>query len=501
MSETRLFKRRDFLKKAAAGTALTLTGASACSRRRVRERPPNILVIMSDEHNPTVLGSSGNSIIRTPHLDRLADQGITFTNHYTNSPLCVPCRLSFTAGKYVSRISAWSNSNWLPAADYPSIAHAMNGAGYESFLVGKMHFDPTRRYGFTEIGGTLSNMHKKTGKGNRRDADDTSINTNSRDSRFAEFYTGNQSTILDRDREVTALGSQFLMNRKRSEKPFFMVAGYLAPHFPLIVPENYWKPYKDKIPMPHLPPGHVESQPLNYQHLRKGFGVVETDPNLVKYGRELYYGLTQWLDDEIGQLLEALENSESADNTVVIYTTDHGENMGEHQLWWKNCMYEHSARIPLIIRWQQRWEGGQFRQQACSLVDVVQTILELGNADTPGDWNGHSLCSWMDDAGAGWKDSAVSEYYAHNIASGYVMLRTGQYKYVYHTPPDTHHPAERELYNLQDDPGEFVNLAGDNRFTTVVESLHAQLLNELAEHPDETEQRCRFEYERGYDRS
>lgn len=127
---------------------------------------PNILVIMSDEHNASVLGCCGNDIVRTPNLDLLARRGVTFDSCYCNSPLCVPSRLSFTSGKYASRVSAWNNNCWLPTADYPSLPRVMNAAGYESILCGKMHYDKTRRYGFREIGNM--NTSDKYGKGSRR---------------------------------------------------------------------------------------------------------------------------------------------------------------------------------------------------------------------------------------------------------------------------------------------------------------------------------------------
>jgi len=490
--------RRRFLQETAAGAAALAARQRLRAAPARRERPPNILVIMSDEHNAGVTGCYGSKLARTPNLDRLAARGVAFDAAYTNSPLCVPARLAFTSGKYISRVGAWSNNCWLPSADYPSLPRIMNAAGYESFLCGKQHYDATRRYGFTEIGGNM-NRSRKSGRGGRRAADDTRVNTASRDARFAGFHPGNGG-VLPHDRKVTAGAIEFLSKRKRTDKPFFLFVGYLAPHFPLIVPEPYWEPYKGKVPMPVLPPGHVESQPLNYHHLRRGFGVVETDPAIVRKGRELYHGLTQWLDEQIGKVLRALAASDVAQDTVIIYTADHGENMGEHHLWWKNCMYEHAARVPLIVSWPERWKGGQRRKGACSLVDLVQTIAELGEATPGDDWDGDSLCRWLDDPNAPWKDMAVSEYYAHNIASGYAMLRAGRFKYVYHTPPDKHHPAQRELYDLEADPGEFTNLASRPEHNGRIEQMHAALVKELGEHPDETERRCRADYAKGYQR-
>jgi choline-sulfatase len=490
--------RREFLKIAGLAAGALVAPSLAFGKDKLANKP-NILVIMSDEHNAGVLGCYGNNIVKTPNLDGLARQGVTFEGCYCNSPLCVPSRLSFTAGKYASRVGAWNNSCWLPSDDYPSLPRIMNVAGYESILCGKMHYDRTRRYGFREIGGNMNNA-TKTGKGNRRKADDLTSKPGI-SPRFDDFRTGDNSSILKHDLAVTAGTTEFLSNRRASDKPFFMLAGYLAPHFPLIVPETYWRQYQGRIPMPVIPEGHLESQPRNYKHLRTGFDVEDIPDEIVRKGRELYYGLTQWVDDQIGKILKALAGSEVADNTVVIYTTDHGENMGEHGLWWKNCMYQNASRVPLIVSWPARWKGPQRRTQACSLVDVVQTVAALGGADVPGDWNGDSMLGWLDDPGTDWKDLAVSEYYAHNIASGYAMIRIGKYKYVYHTPADAGHPAERELYDLQSDPGEFNNLAAKDGYRERAEAMHEVLIEEIGEHPDETEQRCRADYARGYGRA
>lgn len=493
MSDPVSVSRRTFVSSLLA-PALEVSTRRA---RAARRRPPNILILMSDEHNHRVAGCYGNRLVRTPHLDWLAERGVVFEDAYTNSPLCVPSRASFTAGKYIHRVSVWSNDCELPSDDMPSLPRILNAAGYESFLCGKQHYARDRRYGFIEIGGNMNN-HVKTGRGRRRAADDTSVNYASAQQRFKDFRPGDDSDVMAHDRRVTAGVLDFLAKRSPRDKPFFLFAGYLAPHFPLIVPKPYWDTYKGKVPMPVIPEGFLESMPLNYQHLRRGFGLVNVDPEIVRRGRELYYGLTQWLDEQIGRVLEALRNSPFASDTVVVYTTDHGENLGEHGLWWKNCMYEQAAHVPLIVYWPERWKGGQRRRGACSLVDVVQTLAQIAGARVPEDWDGHSMVPWLDDPKTRWRDLAVSQYYAHNIASGFAMLRTGEWKYVYHSPPDERRPAERELYNLKQDPDEFRNLAGEPGQAKRLERLHALLLRELGEDPDETEQRCRRDFARGY---
>lgn len=491
MSSESQLNRRNFL---ASGLGML---AGTRSAKSAGERPPNILVIMTDEHNHNVAGFYGNKTVRTPHLDGLAAQGVTFDTAYCNSPLCVPSRLSFTSGKYINRVSAWNNDCKLASDDVPSLPHALNSAGYESFLCGKQHYDAQHRYGFTEIGGNMNNSHMR-GRVSRRAADDETVNVRAGQARFHEFHTGEDSSILSHDKRVTAGGLDFLAKRGKGDKPFFLFMGYLAPHFPLIVPERYWKNYQGKISMPEIPAGFVDRLPLNYKHLRRGFGVVDVPDETVRLGRELYYGLTEWVDDQIGQVLTALRRAPFADNTVIVYTCDHGENMGEHSMWWKNCMYEQATHIPMIVSWPKRWRGGQRRAGACSNVDLVRTIADIGGARVPGDWNGDSMVRWLDNPATAWKDRSVTQYYAHNIASGYAMIRTGEWKYVYHSAPDKEHKAERELYNLKSDPKEFHNLAGDPAQRQRVGSLHTTLVKEAGEDPDATEARCRAEGARGY---
>lgn len=459
-------------------------------------RRPNILLIMSDEHDPGVTGCYGNDVIRTPNLDGLAQAGVTFDACYCNSPLCAPSRSSFTAGKYVSRVGAWNNDCELPNADYQSLPRVLAQAGYSPLLCGKQHYDRSRRYGFVEIGAAGGNQAAKHGRGVRRTAGDLTPSPQVSE-RFDRFHAGDDSPVLRHDRLVTDGALRFLGTRARSDPPFFLFLGYIAPHFPLVTPQPLWERYQGRVPPPVIPDGHLDSLPLNYRHLRTGFQVTDVPEEAVRRSRELYYGLTDWLDGEIGQVLTSLRQSPIAEDTVVIYTSDHGENLGEHGLWWKNCMFDHAARVPLIASWPNRWAGGQRRSAACSLVDLVQTVTDLAGTRPPGDWDGDSLLPWLDDPAYHWKDLALSEYYGHNVASGYVMLRQGRYKYVYHTSPDEVHPPERELYDLVDDPGEFTNLATSETHRDVTRRLHEALLTELGEDPEITEQRSRRDLDRG----
>jgi choline-sulfatase len=448
-------------------------------------RKPNILLIMSDEHDPRVTGCYGDPLVRTPTLDGLANRGILFDSCYTSSPLCVPARLSFTAGKYVSRIGAWNNESSLPD-NYPSLPGLLNAAGYESILNGKMHYAENCRYGFRELFPAHCNTRIASLKKVRRNVADLSINIDNWSKRCKDFRVGDKSKVIKQDTRVTENGMKFLSERKADDKPFFMLAGYLAPHFPLVVPEEFYKPFEGKVPLPSFPPELIKTLPTNYQHLRRGFGTIDIPEDIVKKGRELYWGFVSWLDNEIGKLLSAMP-PDVASNTVVIYTSDHGENKGDHGLWWKNNMYEHSARVPLIVSWPEHWKGGQRRAGVCSLLDVVQTIAELGGAKTPDDWDGDSLSTYLGNGNAPWKDFAVSEYYGHYVVSGITMIRQGKYKYVYHAKPDETCEAERELYDLESDPGEIKNLANNPEEKSRIQQMHAAMVKELGRDPEETE--------------
>jgi len=454
---------------------------------------------MSDEHNPHITGCYGNRIVHTPHMDSLAAQGVTFDTHYCNSPLCVPSRLSVTAGKYATRVDVWGLTCRLPSAGIPSLPRVMNDAGYESFLCGKQHYDYSRRYGFTDVGGNFNQWYK-TGKGGRLSPDHLTQKRLS--PRFDHFHPGDHGSSVEHDRFVTAGAIDFLSKHRFGGKPFFLFTGYLTPHFPLIVPRQYWDRYRSKIDMPVIPPGFLENLSLNYKVQRAAFEEIGVPDDIVRRGRELYYGLTDWVDNEIGKVLAALrKRPDIAENTVIIYSSDHGENMGEHGMWWKDCMFEQSTRVPLIISWPQRWKPGQRRSGASSHVDLVRAVAAIAGGHTPGDWNGDSMLPWLDDPRHSWKDYAVSEFYAHNIASGYVMAREGEWKYTYHTVIDKDHPAQHELYNMVSDPREFTNLANRPEYRARVEAMHKRIAKEVGRDPDATEQRARYQLARGYNRT
>lgn len=473
--------------------------------RAAGARPPNIIVIMTDEHNAGVMGCAGDKIARTPNLDALASRGVRFDAHYCASPICTPSRQSFTTGKYVSGHHVWNNTPGVPEGT-PSLARIMNAAGYESYLNGKMHYKGGMTHGYqiiSEKSGRVIPGQEAGASVARRNHAVVAVKPRKRleAGQFPDHgpdlgeefdHAGgaeDMDSFVDAVRREHAV--RFLQERHADAMPFFLTIGFIAPHYPLVAPPEYLEHFKDKVPFPEVPAGYVETLPLNYRHLRNDRKFERVPVAVAKKALEGYYARVEWIDHQIGQVLEALAKSKFAENTIVIYTSDHGENLGEHGLWWKNCMFDSGVRVPLIVSWPARWKGGQHRAGACGVVDLVQTIAAIGGATVPGDWKGRSMLPWLDDGAAPWRDVAVSEYFASYVASGFVMIRQGDWKYVYHTRADERHGPERELYNLREDPGELRNLAGREENAPRMEAMHKALVEETGEDPETTEARWR----------
>ena len=459
------------------------------------EKQPNILLLMSDEHNANILGCDGNPLAHTPALDGLAQSGIYFNSFYCSSPQSVPSRQSLTTGKYVSHHNVWGNTPGVPEGT-PSLARLLNAVGYESYLSGKMHYMGVGNHGFI----VLDDLEKKKKDG---ELEVETFNGGKRKRIAAEYFPDNKGQLgkefrdlggVDKpvgggDRKVSGAVIDFIQNRKKNDKPFFVTMGLSAPHYPLTVPNKFLAKYKGKIPPPEIPVGYLENLPLNYRHLRYDRKLENVPEETEKLARECYYAKVEWMDSVMGTVIETMHKSPLYENTIIIYMSDHGENMGEHGMWWKNTLYDTGSRVPLIISYPKKWKGGQVRLEATGTVDLVQTIAEMAGAKTPADWDGNSMLNWISNSNTKWKDFAITEYYGPYLSSGMSMIRMGDWKYVYHTRADETHPAEMELFNLKTDPKELYNLAKDPLQKERISQMHTALVKQLGEDPEQSELR------------
>ncbi|MEI8087564.1 MAG: sulfatase-like hydrolase/transferase, partial [Paludibacter sp.] len=297
-------------------------------------KQPNILLLISDEHNATILVCDGNSLAHTPALDGLAKSGIYFNSFYCSSPQSVPSRQSLTTGKYVSHHNVWGNTPGVPEGT-PSLARLLNAVGYESYLSGKMHYMGVGEHGFT----ILDDNEKKKKDG---EAEVETFHGGKRKRIPADFFPSDNGQIGKEFRDVGGVDTpvgvsdrriaktiiEFIKSRKASDKPFFVTMGFSAPHYPLTVPNSLLAKYKEKIPAPEIPDGYLENLPLNYRHLRNDRKLEHIPANTIQLARESYYAKVEWMDSVMGTVIETMRKSPLYENTIIIYMSDHGENMG-----------------------------------------------------------------------------------------------------------------------------------------------------------------------------
>jgi choline-sulfatase len=366
-------------------------------------RRPNILVLLPDEQSVHALGCYGSRAAQTPHIDRLAAQGATLDAAYTNCPLCVPSRLSLLAGKHPHKVNAWDNRSVLePGAR--TFARHLSEAGYRTCLIGKMHFaGEEQRHGFDErpYGDLCGWSHQP-------DPPDTAHGLSRIAAGPAAIPEAQmQETIVNRE-AIAFLRRHAVGDR---QQPFMLVLGYNRPHFPLRPPLRFWERYwPTGFDLPDVPPDAVERlHPWirDVRHRSDGDGFTEEQ---TARGRAGYYACVSFVDEKIGEVLAALDEMGLVDDTVVIYISDHGETMGEHELWGKRTFYEGSARVPFIVRWPGRVPAGARSDAPAELVDLYPTLCDLAGVAPPEGLDGDSLLPVLSGHPEGWRGVAVCDY-------------------------------------------------------------------------------------------
>jgi choline-sulfatase len=435
--------------------------------------PKNLLILMSDEHNPKVMGCAGHPVIETPHMDALARGGPRFTSTYTTCPICVPARAAFAVGKYVHQIGYWDNADGYDGA-IPSWHHRLRARGHEVVSIGKLHFRgaPGDDHGFSE---EIVPMHIIEAIGDVKGLVRDDIPTRKGGDKMARLAGPGESPYTVYDRDIASRAQIWLHQaaQRRHERPWVLFVSFVAPHFPLTAPPEWYYHYLGRdLPLPkQYPKRERPEHPALADYAR----VVDYDTHFRDEGdvrRALagYYGLVSALDQNIGKVLKALERAGLAGDTRVVYTSDHGDNLGARGLWGKSTFYEESSGVPLIMAGDGIPAGAQCATPS-SHVDVYPFIFECVGAPVPVD-DDHPGVSLQALAGGTRPDRAVvSEYHAIGAVAGGYMLRDGPYKYM-------HYVAYRpQLYDLARDPEELVDVAGDPAYREVLERCRARMLS------------------------
>ena len=439
---------------------------------------PNILTIMTDQHSPHFLGSYGNPLVRTPNLDRLASTGMLFTDTYCAAPLCVPSRMSFMTTRTPSGNRVWDNHHIL-SSGIPTWAHALGAAGYETALVGRMHFvGSDHRHGFERRPiGEYSAFHPGAGK-QGGDQWTKFPGSTSGQSRVGVEIAGKGATSYQWfDEQVTAAACDYLAERaeKTDDRPFAAVVGYVLPHCPFVAPKGLFNYYYDRVPIPVVEEGQPETV-RRYRDLR-GILAPPLPAERVRVALAAYYALCEYSDMLIGQVLDTLDQHGLTENTMVIYASDHGEMAGEHGCWWKSCYYEGSAGVPLIVRQPGVVPEGTVSDAVCNLMDLGPTMIDVAGGVQLPDTDGHSLVPvLMQDATHPWLDETYSELVDFKCGDSNPlpsrMIRSGKWKYWEYRDPANLPPA---LFDMENDPDEVNDLGQDPAYTKMRTELSEKL--------------------------
>ncbi|HHN46789.1 MAG TPA: hypothetical protein ENN09_05035, partial [Planctomycetes bacterium] len=365
------------------------------------DRRPNILMLFSDEHNAFMSGFMGHATVRTPNLDSLAAQGVVFTNAYCNSPLCSPSRQAFMAGLHCHDIDVWNNTSAMPE-DTVTWAHLLNLAGYETSLIGKMHFNGYQKmYGFerrpilegNDAGRSFYSWGLRTSHEWSKPLPYTAGDMT------AELLDAGPDTpkrrkIFQKDLEVLECSLQMLREKAHdmSGRPWAMCCAFVLPHPPWKARPDILETYLGKGDLPFNREGAGRDECDRHMQLYYG-SLMNLPDDAIRKAREVYFSLITEFDEYAGKILACLEETGLADNTAVFYFSDHGEMAGEHGLWAKATLLESSARIPLVARLPGMPSPGRRVDTPVSLVDLFPTFLEIAGTELPAPLRtrGHSL--------------------------------------------------------------------------------------------------------------
>lgn len=436
----------------------------------MKGKGPNFLILMADFMGALSLPSYGNQVAKTPNLSRLGEEGVVFENAYCNYPLCAPSRASLMSGVLPSEISVYDNGAEF-AASVPTFAHYLRRLGYRCELSGKMHFvGPDQLHGFDE---RLTCDLVPADFGWMPPWRESDLVEWPSLEPIVEAGVVTRTLGIDFDEEVTqrAVRRIYDFARDTDQQPFLLTVSYIEPHEPYRTTQERWDRYRDdEVPLPSVPLPDESHWDAHSRRLYEAMGLKEeslTDEQIIR-ARHGYYSMLSFVDDKIGEVLSALEETGLADDTVVIVTADHGSMLGERGLWGILNFFEWSMRVPFILHAPERFAPRRVGANV-SLVDLLPTLLDIASDGQPPELatpiDGKSLVPLADGSEEGREDAVYAELSAEGSRSPCVMIKRGTHKFV-HSLSDP--PL---LFDLAKDPDELVNLATDPEYAGLLRAF------------------------------
>ncbi|MHA7109295.1 sulfatase [Sunxiuqinia elliptica] len=459
------------------GLALLL---GSCSKT---EKKPNVLFIISDDLTATAVSSYENKACQTPNIDQLASEGVRFTKAYSQYPVCGPSRASLMFGYYPSATGTYGyvSGRENVGPDRKSWAQLFRDNGYYTARVSKIYHmgvpidiekgsdgedDPAS---WTEKFNSKGPEWKAPGEGElvQGNPDGT-----------LPIKGGNVMTIVkaDGDDLVHSDGrtaeKACQLIREHKNDPFFLAVGFVRPHVPFVAPANYFDPYPhEEVNLPRKVEGDWDDIPkrgINYVTSVNG----QMNETQEKKAVAAYYASVSYMDAQVGKVLKTLEEEGLEDNTIVVFTSDHGFHLGEHSFWMKVSLHEESVRVPMIIKVPGKKPA--VCHSFAELVDLYPTVAELAGLEYSEHLQGKSLAKTLDNPEHAVRDMAFS------VTQGgkSFLLRTDKWAYIQY---DEDAGSGIELFDMEKDPQQFTNLAENPAYATVVDDFKEKLKHKLQE--------------------
>ncbi|MEM9223645.1 MAG: sulfatase-like hydrolase/transferase [Pseudomonadota bacterium] len=437
----------------------------------------NLLFVFSDQHCKSVAGCYGDKVVATPHLDRLAAEGVAFDAAYCPSPICVPSRMAMLTARHPFRQGCWTNDDVLPSG-IPTWLHAMGAAGYRPALMGRLHaIGPDQLHGYAE---RAVGDHSPNVPGIPRQSLGVLDGANDPEPRSISNCGPGLSAYQVKDDAVTDAACDWIAAHATDQAAaggFCLTVGLMLPHPPYVAEPDAYARYHGRVPPPRLaPPG--EEHPF-FHWWRHDRGVASADQAAIERARAAYWALVEHIDMLLGRLIDALEKVGLADDTLIVYASDHGDHVGERGLFWKHTFFEESVSVPLLMRLPGVLPAGERRDAPLSLIDLSVTMLEALGAPSLPNADGRSFWSYAQNDAAPWGGAVFSEYCTDPVpywtggrAVQHRMIRRGQYKLsIYNNGPAL-------LFDVAHDPDEQNNLADEPGHKPIHDSLMAELTSE-----------------------
>ena len=421
---------------------------------------PNILFILTDQHAPKVSGFGGDPVVRTPHLDALASRSVQFETASCASPACTPSRMCLLTAMEPHRCAAWAN-HWILFPELVTWPGHFAEHGYATCLVGKMHFG-----GKDQLHGFQHRPYGDFHHGLSHQPEPLSF--------FPSYHSAESAGVTEipesliQDVVVTREAQAFLLEHqdRKPEQPWFLCAGYGRPHAPFTAPGRYIRRYRDRIPPLEQPAYCADRLEPYARHMYDRLASHLTEEQ-IRRGREGYYACVDYVDDCIGELLDTLRQNGLLENTIVIYTSDHGEMGGAHGLWQKSVYYEEAMGVPLLITGPGVQPGHARLSEVVSLMDLFPTCCSLAGLPIPAGLDGMDFSPLLRNPARGRspREFAPSQYFEwgtrikiHALPIGQATrawraIRTRDWKYV------EVQGGKPLLFDMINDPREMTNLA------------------------------------------